>query len=73
MSSLRSRYICVCAVWLEGIGHISDNSTLNSLAPESGKSSITYNANQPYTYGTKIDVSACLPEAFSGRYCNLGV
>ena len=46
-------------------------SLINSLAPESDKSSITYNAYQSYTYGTKTDISACLPEAFSGRYCNL--
>ena len=41
----------------------------NSLAPEADKSTITYTAYQSYTYSTKIDISTCLPEAFSYKYC----
>ena len=41
---------------------------LNSLAPEADKSTITCNAYKPYTWTTKIDISACLPEAFSSGY-----
>ena len=40
----------------------------NSLAPEADKSYITYNAYQSYTCGTEIDISECLPEAFSDSY-----
>ena len=47
----------------------------NSLTYEADKSFITYNAYQSYTCGTEIDISACLPEAFSDgymyMYCNL--
>ena len=42
---------------------------INSLAPEADKSTITYTAYQSYTYSTKIDISTCLPEAFSYKYC----
>ena len=49
--------------------------SINSLAPEADKSYITYEDYQPYTCGTEIDISACLPEAFSDSYmymyCNL--
>ena len=51
--------------WLKCHTHI------NSLVPEADKSTITGNAYQPYTCSTKIDISACLPAAFSSRYCNL--
>ena len=32
------------------------------------ESYITYNAYQSYTCGTEIDISECLPEAFSDSY-----
>ena len=44
-------------------------SSVNSLAPEADKSTITYTAYQSYTYSTKIDISTCLPEAFAYKYC----
>ena len=45
--------------------------TMDSLSPEADKNAITCNAYKPYTCSTKVDISACLPAAFSSRYCNL--